>query len=116
MHDPLLMHMFECTRDLFHKTPDIRLLKLQVIAFLLLDKFLEIAPFRPLSDDNELIIVNERVNILNDEGMVQLFHDVHLPQALFPLPLVRHIENLGVEITTLIFLRAKGTPCSFSAL
>ena len=111
MHNSLLMHMFERTRNLFHVVPDHRLIELQFLAFFFFDQFFEITAFSPFRDDNELVVMDERVNILDDVRMVQFLHDVYLFQTLIALLLVCHIENLYERSCTLIFFNAKGSPC-----
>lgn len=113
MHNSFLVHMFEGTRDLFHKVPNGWLIKREVLAFFIFDKLLEVTPFSPLGDDDKLVVMNERVNVLNYVRVVKFFHDVYFSQTLFALPLVGHVKYLVERRFTLIFLRAKGTPCSF---
>ena len=116
MHNSLLVHVFECTGNLLHEVPDGRFVKLQIFALFFFDEFFQIALFGPFGDDDELVVVDEGIDVLDDMGMVQFFHDVDLSEALLALPLVGHIENLGGLGCTFIFLSAKGMPCSFSAL
>ena len=109
------MHVLECTSNLLHEIPDGRLVKLQILALFFFDKFFQIALLGPLSDDDKFVVVDEGIDVLDDMGMVQFFHDVDLSEAFLTLPLVGHVENLDGWVRTLIFLSAKGMPCSFSA-
>ena len=70
MHDSLFVHMFEGTGNLFHEVPDIGFIELQILALFFFDKFLEISFFSPFCDDDEFVVVDERINILDDMGMV----------------------------------------------
>ena len=115
MHNSFLMHVFKCTSNLLHEIPDGRFVKLQILTLFFFDKFFQIALLGPLSDDDKLVVVDEGIDVLDDMGVVQLFHDIDLSEAFLTLPLVSHVENLGGEGRTLIFLSAKGMPCSFSA-
>ena len=115
MHNSFLMHVLECTSNLLHEIPDSRFVKLQILTLFFFDKFFQIALLGPLCDDDKLVVVDERVDVLDDMGVVQFFHDVDLSEAFLTLTLVSHIKNLGGGRCTLIFLSAKGMPCSFSA-
>jgi hypothetical protein len=59
--------------------------------------------------------VDEGVDVLYDVGVGEFLHDVHFPQTFLALALVGHVEDLNVQRGTLIFLSAKGRPCSFYA-
>ena len=115
MHNSFLMHVLECTSNLLHEIPDGRLVKLQILTLFFFDKFFQITLLGPLSDDDKFVVVDEGIDVLDDMGMVQFFHDVDLSEAFLTLPLVGHVENLDGWVRTLIFLSAKGMPCSFSA-
>jgi hypothetical protein len=75
------------------------------------DKFFEIALIGPFGNDDKLIVMDEGINVLNDVGMVEGFHQVDLLEAFFALFLVGHVKNLIRRRGTLIFLRAKVTAC-----
>lgn len=94
MHDAFIMHMLERTSDLSHEVPNRGFIELQVLALFILDKFLEVSSFSPLSDNDELIVVDERIDKLDDMRMAQFLHDLHFTQTLISLLLVSHIENL----------------------
>lgn len=103
--------MLECAGNLDHVVPNGGLIELKVFAFLFFDEALEITSFSPLSDNDQLIVVDEGIDVLDDVRVVEFFHDVDLPEALFSLALVGHIEDLCEPSSTLIFLSAKGIPC-----
>ena len=111
MHDSFLMHVFECTGDLFHEVPDGGLIELEIFALFFFDEFFEVSSFCPLCDNDELIVVYERVDILYDMWMIKFFHDVDFSKAFFSLSLIGHIKDLDSMRFTLIFLSAKGIPC-----
>lgn len=111
MHDPLLMHMFECAGDLGHVVPNGGLIELKVFAFLFFDEALEVTSFCPLGDNDEFIVVDEGVDVLDNVRVIEFFHDVDLAEALFSLALISHVEDLFEVSFTLIFLSAKGIPC-----
>lgn len=115
MHDAFVMHVLQRTGDLPHEIPDGGLVKLKIVAFLILNQLLEVSPLRPLRHNDQLVVVNKRIDELDDVGVAQLFHDLHLTQALVALLLVSHVENLIANRPTFIFFNAKATPCSFSA-
>lgn len=115
MHDALVVHMLECTSDLPHEVPYCRFVELQVLALFILDELLEVPSFGPLSHNDELIVVDKGIDELDDVGMTQLLHDLHLAQTLISLLLISHVEDLCLFASTLIFFKAKATPCSFSA-
>ena len=107
------MHVFESAGDLFHEVPNSGLVELKVIALFFFDEFFEVTFLGPFCDDNQLIVVDEGINILDDMGMVQFLHYIDFSQTFLTLSLISHVKNLGCTFDTLIFLRAKGIPCSF---
>lgn len=66
MHDTFFMHMHKCTGNLPHKVPNGRFIELQVLGLFFLNKFLEIATFRPLSDNDQFVVMNEGIDISYD--------------------------------------------------
>lgn len=110
MHDTFLMHMFECTGNLFHKIPDSSLVKWQILTLLFFDQLLQITPLGPFSDNDKFIVMYERVNVLDDMGVVQLFHNVDFFQTFLPLSLISHIKDLSWGIKYLYFFDGKGYP------
>ena len=115
MHDAFIVHVLESAGNLSHEFPYDGLIELQVIAFLILDELLQISSFGPFGDDDELIVVNEGIDELYDMWMAEFLHDFHLSKTLVALLLISHVKDLICDRRTLIFLRAKTTPCSFSA-
>jgi hypothetical protein len=111
MHDSFLVHMFECACNLFHEAPDGRLIELQILTLFFFDQFFEIAFLCPLGDNNKLIVMDKRIDVLNNRWMIQFFHDIDFSKTLLSLPLISHIKNLKHTKFTFIFLSAKGTPC-----
>jgi hypothetical protein len=75
------------------------------------DQLFQITLIGPLRHDDELIVMDEGINVLNDVGVVEGFHQVYLLETLLALLLVGHVKNLIRRKCTLIFFRAKVTPC-----
>ena len=100
---------------MFHIFPDGGFLKRDFIGSILSYFAFEVSLFRPFTDDIEFIILNEGINVFDDIGVVKGLHEFDFLEAFFPQFLVGHIENLGDERGTLIFLMAKGTLFWFSA-
>lgn len=70
MHNSFFVHVPECTGYLFHETPDMRFIKREVLTFFIFYKFLEVTPFSPLSDNYQLVVMYEGVNVLYDVRVI----------------------------------------------
>ena len=95
MHDAFLVHVAEGAADLPHEVPYGAFLELKIFCLFFLDESLEVALLGPLSHNDQLVVVDERVDVLDDVWVAQLLHYIHLPQALLSLLLVRHVKNLN---------------------
>ena len=114
VHDLLVMHMFECRGDLDDVVPDLGLLKGDLLLDVTLYQFLEVPLFCPLGYDEKLVVVCEAIDVLDDVGVLQGLHQLHLFEALVALLRVHHVEYLCHEEGTLISLTATGRPWEFS--
>jgi hypothetical protein len=78
MHDPLLVHVFQGTRDLLDKVPDLDFLERGILLLSIFQKSFEVALLSPLCHNDELIAPNERAQVLDDVRMVKRLHQLNL--------------------------------------
>ncbi len=78
MHDSFFVHMHQGTGYFTHVSPDQGLLKRDLVLFVLFNQLFQIPFVCPLGHNYQLIVINERIDILDYICMVQGFHQINL--------------------------------------
>eukprot|EP00965_Chrysotila_dentata_P089694 2961168-Pleurochrysis_carterae.AAC.4 len=90
MHHAVLVHMVDAHTDLGEEAPDLRLGERGALLARLPQQPPQVAVLRPLEHNVELVVLDERVNVLDDRRVRrQCLQQFHLAQ--------RPLSRLGIE-------------------